>query len=70
MKRFHVAWWAYSFPMTVLALDSAEYARVVKGEITHWLMLILSMLSVLVALVLIVFSALNTNSLGTQTCEN
>ncbi|KAK1303062.1 S-type anion channel SLAH1 [Acorus calamus] len=63
MKRFHVAWWAYSFPMTVLALASAEYARVVKGEITHWLMLILSMLSVLVALVLIVFSALNTNSL-------
>ncbi|KAK1298258.1 S-type anion channel SLAH1 [Acorus calamus] len=63
MKRFHVAWWAYPFPLTALALTSAEYAGVVEGEVAHWLMLVLSVLSVLVTLALMVFSALNTNAL-------
>ncbi|KAA8528702.1 hypothetical protein F0562_036057 [Nyssa sinensis] len=62
MKRYNVAWWAYSFPMTILALASAEYAQEVKGEIAHALKLILSVLSVLVILGLFLFTALNTKS--------
>ncbi|CAE5962436.1 unnamed protein product [Arabidopsis arenosa] len=27
IKRFNVAWWAYSFPITFLALDSVQYAQ-------------------------------------------
>ncbi|WRX29771.1 Transporter protein SLAC1/Mae1/ Ssu1/TehA - like 5 [Theobroma cacao] len=47
MRRFNVAWWAYSFPLTVLALASTEYAEEVKGSIAHLLMLLLLALSVL-----------------------
>ncbi|KAK1276147.1 hypothetical protein QJS04_geneDACA000766 [Acorus gramineus] len=60
MKRFHVAWWAYPFPLTALVLTSAEYACIVDGEVAHWLMLVLS---VLVTLALMVFSILNTKAL-------
>ncbi|KAJ4730058.1 S-type anion channel like [Melia azedarach] len=61
MKKFSLAWWAYSFPLTVLALASAEYAQEVKGGIAHAMMLVLSALSVLVSLLLMVFTAFNTN---------
>ncbi|KAG1347056.1 S-type anion channel SLAH1 [Cocos nucifera] len=30
MRRFNVAWWAYSFPLTVLALAATEYAQEVS----------------------------------------
>ncbi|KAF8414118.1 hypothetical protein HHK36_002117 [Tetracentron sinense] len=63
MRRFNVAWWAYSFPLTVLALASTEYAQEVKGGRAHGLMLVLSTLSILVSLGLMVFTALNTNIL-------
>ncbi|KAK3020421.1 hypothetical protein RJ639_047727 [Escallonia herrerae] len=63
MKKFTVAWWAYSFPLTVLALSAAEYAQEVNGSVAHVLMLFLSALSVLVSLALMVFTALNTNLL-------
>ncbi|XP_027149436.1 S-type anion channel SLAH1-like [Coffea eugenioides] len=63
MRRYHVAWWAYSFPVTSLALASAEYAQEVEGGVTHAIMLILSGLSVLVILSLLVFTALNTKML-------
>ncbi|KAK7257555.1 hypothetical protein RIF29_31605 [Crotalaria pallida] len=63
MKKFSVAWWAYSFPLNALALASAEYALEVKGAMAHAIMLVLSTLSVLVSLVLIVFTALNTTSM-------
>ncbi|KAL6989458.1 S-type anion channel slah1 [Sarracenia purpurea var. burkii] len=63
MRRFNVAWWAYSFPVTILALASAEYAHEVKGDVPQALMLILSVLSVLVALSLLLFTALNTRML-------
>ena len=63
MRRYHVAWWAYSFPVTSLALASAEYAQEVEGGVTHVIMLILSGLSVLVILSLLVFTALNTKML-------
>ncbi|CDP07447.1 unnamed protein product [Coffea canephora] len=63
MRRYDVAWWAYSFPVTSLALASAEYAQEVEGGVTHVIMLILSGLSVLVILSLLVFTALNTKML-------
>ncbi|KAK2660640.1 hypothetical protein Ddye_007173 [Dipteronia dyeriana] len=58
-RSFNVAWWAYSFPLTVLALASTEYAQQVKGTIAHLLMLVLSALSVLIALCLTLFTLLN-----------
>ena len=65
MKRFNVAWWAkaYSFPLSVLALASAEYAEEVKGCIAHFLMLVLLAFSVLVSISLIMFTLLNTKML-------
>ncbi|XP_077227654.1 SLAC1 homologue 1 [Tasmannia lanceolata] len=63
MRKFHVAWWAYSFPLTVLALASIEYAQEVKGGVAHGLMLVLLVLSVVVSLVLMVFTAINHNNL-------
>lgn len=62
MKKFSVAWWAYSFPLTVLALASTEYAQEVKSGNAHVMMLVLSALSVLVSLALMVFTAFNTNT--------
>ncbi|CAL5391181.1 unnamed protein product [Camellia sinensis] len=63
MKKFNVAWWAYSLPLTVMALASAEYAQEVNSGIAHGLMLLLSLLSVVVSLVLMVFTVLNANML-------
>lgn len=63
MKKFNVVWWAYSYPLTVLALASTEYAQEMKSSVAHLLMLILSALSVLVSFVLMVYTALNTNIL-------
>ncbi|PON62211.1 Voltage-dependent anion channel [Trema orientale] len=63
MKKFHVAWWAYSFPLTVLALAAIEYAEEVKGGIAHALMIVLSALSVLVCAVLIVITAVHSHIL-------
>ncbi|KAL1324986.1 hypothetical protein HN51_035089 [Arachis hypogaea] len=56
MKKFSVAWWAYSFPLTALALASAEYAQQVKGVMPHAIMLVLSTLSALVLLFLVLVS--------------
>ncbi|KAJ4982479.1 hypothetical protein NE237_033316 [Protea cynaroides] len=63
MKRFNVAWWAYSFPVTMLALAATKYAQEVKGGIAQGLMYGLSGLSVLVSLALIISTALNTSML-------
>jgi len=62
MKKFNVVWWAYSYPLTVLALASTEYAQETKSGIAHLLMLLLSALSVSVSIVLMVYTALNTNT--------
>ena len=63
MKRFSIAWWAYSFPLTVLAQAESEYRKEVKGELSNAIMLLLSVLLVLVTLALILFSAINTSLL-------
>ncbi|ONK69847.1 uncharacterized protein A4U43_C05F27350 [Asparagus officinalis] len=63
MKRFNIAWWAYSFPLTLLALAANEYTQEVKGDISNALMLIISIISVLVTLALIFFSAVNPSLL-------
>ncbi|KAI5006354.1 hypothetical protein ZWY2020_033597 [Hordeum vulgare] len=63
MRRFSVAWWAYSFPLTLLALASAEYAQEVREPAASVLMLALAVLSVLVTLALMVFTALRPNDL-------
>ncbi|WOL18424.1 hypothetical protein Cni_G27219 [Canna indica] len=63
MKRFNVVWWAYSFPLTVLAMAATEYAQAVKGGVSNALMLILSVLSVIVTIALIVFTAIKPSDL-------
>lgn len=63
MKRFSIAWWTYSFPMTFLALASAEYAQVVKGAVPPGLVLTVTVLSELVFLCLMVYTALNVGML-------
>ncbi|CAI9753406.1 unnamed protein product [Fraxinus pennsylvanica] len=63
MRRFSIAWWAYSYPITMLALASTRYAQEVNGEIPHAIMLVLSALSVLVLFALLVFTALNPKML-------
>ncbi|XP_010916110.1 S-type anion channel SLAH1 isoform X1 [Elaeis guineensis] len=63
MRRFSVAWWAYSFPLTILALAATEYAQEVKAEMANLLMLVLSVLSVVVTLILMVFTALKPHDL-------
>ncbi|EOA34457.1 hypothetical protein CARUB_v10021993mg [Capsella rubella] len=63
MKRFNVAWWAYSFPLTFLALDSVQYAQEVKDPIGSGLMLIFSSMSVLIFLGMMLLTAANSNRL-------
>ncbi|KAI3702558.1 hypothetical protein L6452_28301 [Arctium lappa] len=63
MEKFNMVWWAYSYPLTVLALASTEYAQEMNSSIAHLLMLLLSALSVMVSIVLMVYTALNTNTL-------
>ncbi|KAG7011905.1 S-type anion channel SLAH1, partial [Cucurbita argyrosperma subsp. argyrosperma] len=61
MRKFSVAWWAYSFPLSVLALACNEYAKEVDAEAAHVIALLLSLLSVLVSLFLMVVTVLRTN---------
>uniref|UniRef100_A0ACD5VHM7 Uncharacterized protein n=1 Tax=Avena sativa TaxID=4498 RepID=A0ACD5VHM7_AVESA len=64
MRRFSVAWWAYSFPLTVLALAATEYAEEVReAPGANVLMLALAVLSVVVTLALMVFTAIRTSDL-------
>ncbi|CAF1719535.1 hypothetical protein Bca4012_041993 [Brassica carinata] len=63
MKRFNVAWWAYSFPITFLALDAVQYAQDVKDQVASGMMLIFSSISVLIFLGVMVLTAANSNRL-------
>ncbi|KAJ4838746.1 S-type anion channel slah1 [Turnera subulata] len=67
MRKFNVAWWAYSFTLTFLALVSAEYAKEVKGRPASLLMLVLSVLSTLVFLGLMLLTGLNTDGFLPET---
>ncbi|KAH9749601.1 S-type anion channel SLAH1 [Citrus sinensis] len=63
IRKFNVAWWAYSFTSTFLTLASVEYAEEVKGRVAPAIMLVLSSLSVLTFLRLMLLTAANTNKL-------
>lgn len=63
MKRFNVAWWAYSFPVTFLALNSVQYAQEVKDHVASGLMLIFTSISVLIFLGVMLLTAANSNRL-------
>ncbi|CAI9292540.1 unnamed protein product [Lactuca saligna] len=63
MKEFSVAWWAFSFPLTFLALAATAYAQQVKSLTATGLAVVLSTISVLVFLILLVFSTLKIDSL-------
>ncbi|KAL8223722.1 hypothetical protein R6Q57_019197 [Mikania cordata] len=64
MEKFNMVWWAYSYPLTLLALASIEYAQETKTHVAHLLMIVLSGLSVFVSFILMVYTALNTNILS------
>ncbi|XVF27916.1 hypothetical protein REPUB_Repub14bG0150700 [Reevesia pubescens] len=70
MRKSNVAWWAYSFPLTFLALAAAEYAQEVKGRVATVLMLMLSGLSILVLVGLMLLTATNTERLLSETDPN
>lgn len=59
MRKYSVSWWAYSFPLTVLAMNTAEYAHQVKGIVPHAFMLLLSTVSCLVSLLLVFCTSLD-----------
>ncbi|XP_051139723.1 S-type anion channel SLAH4-like [Andrographis paniculata] len=63
MKRFSVAWWAYSYPITMLALASTRYQQQVPGRFPRVVSLLLSALSVIVLFALLLFSAMRPKSL-------
>ncbi|XP_021719731.1 S-type anion channel SLAH4-like [Chenopodium quinoa] len=63
MRRYNIAWWAYSSPLTMLALASAEYAQEVKSHAAAALMLTTSGLSLLVFIGLLLFTVLNVAKL-------
>ncbi|KAI4319856.1 hypothetical protein MLD38_033406 [Melastoma candidum] len=63
MKKFSLAWWAYSFPLTVLALASAQYTGTVEGLPSRVLKHALSSISIIVFIVLTVLTGINNNSL-------
>lgn len=59
MRRYNIAWWAYSYPITMLALTSLRYEEEVKGLFPLAIKLLLSGLSVLVLFGLLLFTASN-----------
>nr|XP_043620396.1 S-type anion channel SLAH4-like [Erigeron canadensis] len=67
VKSFSVAWWAFSFPLSFLALASTAYAQdqqlQAKGSLPMALALVLSSISVLVFLFLLLCSTLKMDSL-------
>ncbi|KAD7117969.1 hypothetical protein R6Q59_005012 [Mikania micrantha] len=63
VKNFSVAWWAFSFPLSFLALASMAYAQEANGVIATCLALVLSAISVLVFVFLLVYSTLKIDSL-------
>ncbi|XP_074287597.1 S-type anion channel SLAH4-like [Silene latifolia] len=62
MKKFNIAWWAYSFPLSLLALASIEYAQAVNNDVASTIAFILSVLSILVSLSLMILTSININT--------
>lgn len=58
-----MAWWAYSFPLSVLALACNEYAKEVEAAAAHVFALLLALLSVLVSLFLLAVTVMRTDCL-------
>ncbi|KAL2939008.1 S-type anion channel SLAH1 [Bienertia sinuspersici] len=63
MRKFSVAWWSFSFPLTLLALASIGYAQEVKHGAAKSLALSLSIMSMIVSLALTLFTTLKVNNL-------
>nr|GEV28862.1 S-type anion channel SLAH1-like [Tanacetum cinerariifolium] len=63
VKRFTVAWWAFSFPLSFLALASTAYAQEAQGVVAIGLALVLCLVSVLVFVFLLVCSTLKMDTL-------
>ncbi|KAK8938434.1 S-type anion channel SLAH1 [Platanthera zijinensis] len=63
IRKFDIAWWAYSFPLTVLALAATEYTQKVKLWLPNVLMVVLTLISVTVTIMLLVFTAIRPNSM-------
>ncbi|CAK9317283.1 unnamed protein product [Citrullus colocynthis] len=63
MKRFSIAWWAFSFPISALALASIEYYHQVKAFPAKILMLVLLIISVFVVISLVAATVLNSSLL-------
>jgi hypothetical protein len=63
LRRFNDAWWAYSFPLTFLALAPVEYAQKLKGDTAFGPMLVLVTPSVMVFLGLMLLTALKSTRL-------
>ncbi|KAI3823856.1 hypothetical protein L1987_05302 [Smallanthus sonchifolius] len=63
VKEFSVAWWAFSYPLTFLALASTAYAQHVKSLTATGLAAVVSAFSVLVFLLLLGFSTLKIDLL-------
>ncbi|XP_022137574.1 S-type anion channel SLAH1-like [Momordica charantia] len=63
MKRFNIAWWAFSFPLSALALASIEYHHQVRALPAKILMFLLLGLSVFVIVSLVAATLLNSDML-------
>ncbi|KMZ56819.1 S-type anion channel SLAH1 [Zostera marina] len=63
MEKFDVAWWAYSFPLSALAMGSVQYARDVRDPFADNLMLVLLVVSVGVTFVLMIYTVLNAGKI-------
>ncbi|KAK1422582.1 hypothetical protein QVD17_17865 [Tagetes erecta] len=66
VKEFSVAWWAFSFPVTFLALASTTYAQQVKNVTATIMAAILSLISVLLFLFLLLLSTIKIDLLLTN----
>ncbi|KAL4029867.1 hypothetical protein IC575_008095 [Cucumis melo] len=60
MKRFNIAWWAFSFPISALALASIQYHHQVKALPAKILMLLLLTISVFVVVSLVAATVFNS----------
>ncbi|XP_031494915.1 S-type anion channel SLAH4-like [Nymphaea colorata] len=56
MKKFNSAWWAYVFPVTTLALSSAEYSVDVGSAVAHGIRRAMSLISLAMTLALILLT--------------